>query len=89
MRFELSGSVDTPRRARASIAEADNDHIDSLGEGVQRVALLGKVGGEVIERLYASNRRALRNGMRRECVDDRRHRSPQPVVDEPDRCATK
>ena len=89
MSFELSGSVDTPRRARTSIAEADNDHIDGLGKGVQRAALSGEVGGEMIERHDARNRRAFRDGMRRECVDDRRHRSPQPVVDEADRSATK
>ena len=66
MTFELSGSVDTPRRTRASIAETDDDDVDRLGKSLQCAALPGKVRGEVIERRDAGKRRTFGNGMRRE-----------------------
>ena len=89
MSFELGRSVDTPRRTRASIAQADDDRVDGLGEGHQCEALRGDFGVEMIEWFDAGRRRTLRAAMRGESIDDRLHRSPQPVVDEPDRCAAK
>lgn len=42
-RFEVDRVVETPRRARPSSAEADDDRVDGPGEGRQHIRFLARI----------------------------------------------
>ena len=82
--FEFDRGVDTPRRARTSIAEPGNHASDTTAERPERPLLVGEVGREMVEGNDLDAGRA-GSATGRTNAGEHAHRRPQPVVDDAER----